>query len=327
MARDLTANEKEAVELLKSLRSSEDAANYKKVWNQIVKCLGSDQTVSDTDIIIGMLITLVTRRFGFDYHRDITLIALGLMADYDTLKITRRRQKYIKEQGHRFIVFQDEESKKTDKLTADAIRKREDNYFRDVIIELSDGIKEKGESYLDELFETGEKTYVVYFSSYMNAWVSNLPRIGDTNAEKFTSIWKFKHDITTTEERVIDELHQRILDGEKVINTGSLLGTSTSYVGSLYYQKYKASYGAMLGVNVSMFSGKRHIKLQICKMIDDEELSIMIPADWEELKLLADTIKNPLFNYTYESDGTPDDKQILLYLEQKGVVFAPSWKY
>ena len=82
----------------------------------------------------------------------------------------------------------------------------------------------------------------------------------------------------------------------------------------------------MVEVNVSLFSGKRHINLEICKMIDDELLSIILPADWEELKLLADTIKKPLFNYTYTSDGTPDDEQILLYLVQKGVVFSPSWK-
>ncbi len=149
--------------------------------------------------------------------------------------------------------------------------------------------------------------------------------ICDTKAEKITSIWKFNYDIAATEERIIDELHQRVLDGERVINTGSLLYTGLSYVGSLYYKKYQAFYDAMVGVNVGVFSDKRHIHLEICKMIGEEELSIVLPADWEELKLLADIIKRPLFNYTYESDGTPDDKQILLYLEQKGVVFAPSW--
>ena len=324
MTRNLTANEKEAWELLKTLKSAEEAS-YRKVWNQVMKCLGSEQTATTEDIVKGMLIALITRTYGFDQRREITLIALGLMADYNTLKITQRREKYAREHGHKFISFQDENSEIINKLTPGAIRKKEDNYFRDIIFELSDGIKENGDAYLDELFDAGRKAYIVYYSNINKAWVSNLPRIGDTKVGVFTSIWKFNYDIKPTEERIIDELHQRIIDGERVINTGSLLYTGCSYVGKLYYKKYKASYGAMLNVNVSMFSGKRHIQLEIGKMIDDEELSIVLPAEWEELRLLADTIKNPLFNYTYESDGTPDDKQILIYLEKKGVVFAPSW--
>lgn len=311
MAKTLTDNEKEALRLLKSLRSS-DEASYSKVWNQMMKYLGSNYTTASEEVAKGMLIALATYRFGFDYRREITLLALGLIEGYDVKKVTKRREDYTEHftsQGY--------------KLTADGIRKKEDIYLAEIIDELAKGIEEKGDEYLDELFSSARNSYYIYFSQGRNSWQVRLPSLNEEKGHKRAGIGKTKIEMTAMEERIVDELHQRILDGEKEINTYYLLLTGKDYVGSLYYYKYQKLYDAMLLVTLDIVDDKSHIFVGIERIVGDELITIMLPVDYEELKILVESYNRPLFNFNYEGDIKKDKIQVYNYLKGKGVVFCP----
>ena len=311
MAKTLTDNEKEVLRLLKSLRSS-DEASYAKVWNQMMKYLGSSYTTVSEEVAKGMLIALATYRFGFDYRREITLLALGLIEGYDVINVTKRREDYTEHftsQGN--------------KLTADGIRKKEDIYLAEIIDELAKSIEERGDEYLEELFSFARNAYYIYFSQRHNAWQVRLPNLNEKKDHRRTGVGKHKIKITAMEEKIVDELHQRILNGEKVINTQYLLLTGDHYIGNLYYFKYHNHYDVMLLVNLDIYDEKSHIYIGIEKIVKDEILTILLPIDFEELQILVESYNRPLFNFNYEGDIEKDENQVFNYLKNKGVVFCP----
>ena len=319
---DLTTNEKQAYEKIKKLRINE-GASYKQTLQEVLDDLGIGFVPYSEDVARGMLISIITMLFGWDERRDVTLMALGLIKGYDRLKVTDRREAYIRRQLERDK--NELRPRPTIAPTTDSIRKKEDIYLARVIKKMAEEIRDKDKAFIDEVIERARQSYFIVFSQGTNDWATELTGFHDEEiSSKHTGISAREITLSITEERIVDELHQRVLDGERKIDTRWLMSTSDHYIGELYAKKYHHEHDLIIGVNVCNFGGIATIMASIEKIVNEKLIVVALPVEWEELRALVDSHKKALINYNYSSDGAKDDGEILRYLEHKGVVFAPS---